>query len=297
MEKINEFRFYELSSTIHSLAVLPSDATQKYKEVWFEWMQARDLLMQVLSERPFNVCISAAINLRNTISAVIPNSFGEALTKAQSTAVEDEDIPTHLAYRISKAASEFETVLSAELQSMDTYLVSQKGSYRTPDLIERAEIIFPISIREDLSPETVADVRQAGRCLALDTPTAAGFHLIRAIESVMAAYYAKVLGKEMPTRMRNWGIYIKKLKESGKADPRVTELLTHIKDNYRNPITHPEVMLDSDEVEVLLGVSSAIRQMILELQAVKAREEAEANDASFAAEVLGGELTSAEDAA
>jgi hypothetical protein len=156
---------------------------------------------------------------------------------------------------------------------LDTYLISQKGSYKTSDLIERAEIIFPEHIRFALPELTIIDIQQAGRCVALDTPTGAGFHLMRAIESVMAMYYARILGKPMPTRMRNWGAYIRKLRESNRANSKIVGFLDHIRENYRNPITHPEVILSADEAEVLLGVAvSAIRQMIIEIQRLDGEE-------------------------
>jgi len=56
--------------------------------------------------------------------------------------------------------------------------------------------------------------------------------------------------------MRNWGIYIKKLKDSNTSE-KVVHLLDHIRKEYRNLITHPEVVLEIDEVEVLLGVAAA----------------------------------------
>jgi hypothetical protein len=45
--------------------------------------------------------------------------------------------------------------------------------------------------------------------------------------------------------------------------------LDHIRQNYRNPVQHPEVFLTNDEVEVLLGITtSAIRLMVIEMQRI-----------------------------
>jgi hypothetical protein len=265
MQRLNEFRLYELAIHLHPLTLV--DGELKYADVWYAWFTARSELDSIFTERPLSVALPAASKLYEAINQVVPTDFSEAVNKVPTDGAADVVIPSFRVFRIAAAAKEFETILAAELQAMDTYLVSQKGSYRTPDLIERAEIIFPELIRKSLPETAISDIRQAGRCLALDTPTAAGFHILRAIESVMAVYYNKVLSKPMPTRMRNWGIYIKKLEDSGHADAKITEFLKHIKNNYRNPITHPEVLLTSDEVEVLLGAAtSAIRQMVLEIQ-------------------------------
>ncbi len=62
--------------------------------------------------------------------------------------------------------------------------------------------------------------------------------------------------------MRNWGAYIKNLNASG-ADKKITGLLDHIRDNFRNPVFHPEETLSSEEAQVLLGVcTSAIVMMV-----------------------------------
>ena len=48
-------------------------------------------------------------------------------------------------------------------------------------------------------------------------------------------------------------------------------LLRHIKDNYRNPIVHPEANLSEDEAEALFGVAaSAMRLLVLESKALEA---------------------------
>ncbi len=145
------------------------------------------------------------------------------------------------AYSIQAGASEFETVLEAELQNLSIYLVSQKGTHSTPDLIERAEIMFSPAIRESLPPSAITDIRLAGRCLVLDNPTASVFHMLRALESVMAVYFECVTGKRIPTRMRNWGVYLKVLQKHPDHSPRVVAFLDHIRDSYRNPILHPDV--------------------------------------------------------
>ena len=202
------------------------------------------------------------------IDALVSRDFSEAAVKAGSEA--EQVIPGHSAYYLHEAVTKLEAVLSSEVQALDIYIVEQKGTNSTPDMIERAEIMFPESIRNDFPIIATLDWREAGRCLVLDAPTAAGFHILRAVEAVMAEYYHHIVNKPMPTRMRNWGIYIKKLRASGKADPKITEFLDHIRENYRNPVSHPEVVLSADEAEALFGAAgSCIRQMVLAIQKIK----------------------------
>ena len=270
MQRVNQYRFYDLAAKVYPLSLIQD--SHKVKDVFFDLFNARLALVLVYGEGSLRVSRPNIWSLINVIDEIVPRDSNGSPTQESWELLSDETIKVN-AFRgpaLRDAVTKFETVLSAELRSLDTYFISQKGTYSTPDLIEHAENTFPESIRKDLPSQTIRDIKEAGRCLALDTPTAAGFHIIRAIEAVMAKYYHLVTGKKMPTRMRNWGIYLQKLKKSDKADIKITAFLDHIRETYRNPITHPEEMLTSDEVEVLFGVAaSTIRQMTLAIQALE----------------------------
>ncbi len=270
MRRVNQYRFYELATRVHPLSLVQDSS--KVKDVFFDLFDARQALVEAHGEDSLRVSRPTIQSLIQAIDGIVPRDNDGSLTPEGQQLFSDDkaEIGYYHGFTLRAAVTKFEAVLSAELQSLDTYFISQKGTYSTPHLIEHAENIFPEAIRSDLPAQAVRDIQEAGRCLALDTPTAAGFHILRAIESVMAKYYHLVTGKQMPTRMRNWGGYIKRLNRSDKADTKITTFLDHIRQNYRNPITHPEVMLTPDEVEVLLGVAtSAIRQMILAIQTLE----------------------------
>jgi hypothetical protein len=55
-----------------------------------------------------------------------------------------------------------------------------------------------------------------------------------------------------------------------KADEKVTEFLTHIRKQYRNPVTHPEVVVDEHEaVDLFIASLSAISMMLGATRAIK----------------------------
>jgi hypothetical protein len=167
--------------------------------------------------------------------------------------------------QIQEAAKEFETVLRNECQVMDTYFISKKGTYSTVDLVERASFQIPESIRPRVPELTRKDFDQAGKCFAFDVPTAAAFHLLRGTEAVIRDYYdLKVPGsKKAIPKMRNWGTYIRLLQRSNAPDS-VTSFLTHVKDQYRNPVMHPEESYTEERVQVLFGVCVSMVVMIQE---------------------------------
>ena len=282
MQRVNGHRFYDLATKLHPLAEWPHDVSKSAVKDWFlPLWECRSAIADILSLLPLRVCSSPAKKLMEAITMILPLEWNKAIEIYSS----GEEIG-YRALAIRTAAKEMETVLEAEVQSLDTYLVSQKGTHSTPDLIDRAEVIFPVSIRERLPSLAISDVRMAGRCLALDNPTACGFHILRAVESVMAEYYNLVTGKPIPSRMRNWGIYLKKLRQHPKSSEMVTGILDHIRMNYRNPILHPEVFLSEDDAEALLGVSaSAIRTIVMEIQRLEMSGYAEQ------LELAGGGLT------
>jgi hypothetical protein len=78
----------------------------------------------------------------------------------------------------------------------------------------------------------VYDIQQAGRCLAFNIPTAAGFHILKAVESMIREYHLRLTGKHIAAKSRNRGAYIRDLNNHG-ADIKVTAYLSHIKDGAR----------------------------------------------------------------
>jgi hypothetical protein len=166
---------------------------------------------------------------------------------------------------------EFEHVLNATLQMSSMYYVSPKGGYNTQYLTDMGELIFPKELGVKV-PNAVADIKQAARCIAFELPTAAGFHLHRANESVLRVYWDNVTdGKERPEE-GNMGIYLGELNKLNKGKKSVREHLKSIKDFHRNPLMHPEQSLET--VEEAIGLLAAIRcsigYMLTEIGEVKA---------------------------
>ena len=261
MQRVNEFTFYELASRIHPLTELQGELL--LSSVWLEWWNARLAVDAIFSERPLSVCASAALELRQAISNAVPEKWEDL--NAALLASEKKTLPPWIIYRVSEAAKKFETVLAAECQVLDTYFVSKKGAYSTADLIDHAHAQVPKPIRDKLSDQVKADLDQAGKCIAFDLSTAAAFHLLRGTEGVLREYYNCVVPgiKRALPKMRNWGAYIKLLKEHG-AEQRVTSLLDHLRESYRNPVLHPEENYTDSRALVLFGVCISALVMMLE---------------------------------
>ncbi len=232
-------------------------------QLQWELFQARLWLQDFMRDSyvALTMCKPAGGKLLGAISHVIP-----ATAKGMATIPEEKKVDYFQAHNITAGIKEFENVFAAELQALDTYFISQKAIYSTPDLIERADYSFPEEIRKVLPDEAKLDIRQAGRCLAFDLPTAAGFHILRAVETAIRLYYNVVTKGTASPKTRNWGVYIRVLRKHG-ADPKIVSVLDQIRDMHRNPVIHPEVFLSIDEATVLFGVAqSAIVAMAIDIQ-------------------------------
>jgi hypothetical protein len=161
-----------------------------------------------------------------------------------------------------QAAKDFETVLANELPGLAIYHVLQKGIYSTDDLLMRADHHVPESIRKELPQKASQDICEAGKCLGFSLATASAFHTWRALETVMDVYYAALTGKtfEEAKITRNWGAYIKAL-EAADGEEKITRFLDHIREAYRNPISHPSETLEPEDAFNLFSAGlSAISQ-------------------------------------
>jgi hypothetical protein len=272
MLRVDCFKFYSLGRLVHPLTLLKDE--EFLKDIWFDVYQVKGELKEFFAAFPLRISLDPANKLYEVLGRIVPDEF-----QAMDLGNEESGWKTVgvWGWSIRQAANSLETVLAAELNNFDTYFVSQKGSFSTPDLIEQAEKMLPERIRSHLSTNAIEDFRQAGRCLAFSLGTAAAFHIARSTEDVIRAYYTLVVGTIPGVKMRSWGTYHKNLSKCGNASKKVLGWLDHIKDEYRNPVLHPDETVSPDAALVFINACSAlIILMVNEMIRLK-QEEAQLN--------------------
>jgi hypothetical protein len=153
---------------------------------------------------------------------------------------------------------EFEKAFDREYRNLHVFTVMRKGIYDTQALITAPERELPERLRKLLPPQTLDDWREAGRCLALEVPTACAFHICRGTEALMLAYYAALAKHPWPyPQTRNWDAYITHLDKKS-APKSITSRLNEIREMDRNAYAHPDKTVTLDEAPILFRLCTGV---------------------------------------
>lgn len=186
----------------------------------------------------------------------------QAVKKISASTDKDKKLDFIDVWSVNNTLTQFETVLTAEMNITPAFFVTKKRGYDIVDLIDRAEILLPKDFPTKV-PEAVNDIRQAGKCLAFEIPTAAGFHMMRALELTLRLYYDVSTKNAARPNTNNMGDYLRDLEQKKCGNEKVIAILRQIKDLHRNELIHPEITLTLDEALTLWGiVQSAIAAML-----------------------------------
>jgi hypothetical protein len=247
MKRLNLTFFMELGAALSPLAEIPPAEPSEDDFTTF-----RVLLIRAM--RPLATLLND-----EQIPLAIPASRPEAanLRKLFEDSNKQSALSRGDMWQVYWCADRLRTLLHGELAVQSVYHIWPKRAFDINLLIEKATSLFSKDVQAWMSDDERYNISQAGKCVAFETPTAAGFHLIRAAESVIRRYYKVVVGTEPALKMRNWGTYIKFLKTCG-GDAKVIHALEQIKDLHRNPVIHPDVALTLEEAISLIGITESI---------------------------------------
>lgn len=267
MKQISVYDFYVLGKALEPLFQLKPESNAN--DAGWDAMAAHRQLVEAIQYG--SILLPASREAAGALMAVLEGQFGNGIRIGLPRFVSHENPLETLGARaaeIEQAARDFDTVFKADMPRMTVFSAEQKGIYRTEDLIDNADHHFPDSVRQGLPKQAKLDIASAGKCLAFDVPTASAFHLWRALEIVIEAYFVSITGQtfESAKVQRNWGSYIKAL-TGAEADKKVLGNLDHIRSEYRNPVMHPNENVTADEAFSLFGIGvSAITQVMQEIK-------------------------------
>jgi hypothetical protein len=278
VERINSFAFYDLGKTLKQVEAFGSSVSRR--DLFWPLIQCQGAVSQLLEGKPIPLGISRSkcTALHSALTEVWNSEF--MTTDAEGKRVmqypKEDDPPVMVEgwrlYGIKKPLEEFETVFAEEMRENATYFVPRRGIFFTPALVDSADDTFPSDIAGHLPQKTRDDWKAAGRCLAFNLLTASGFHVARAVEGTLEAYYQRFTGKA--GTLNGWQDYIDALakvqKSGGNPSPQEKTLaeLEQMKKDYRNPLAHPRIVLDEPDARMLFANGeSLIIAMAQELKA------------------------------
>lgn len=264
MIKLNTHSIYDLAVHVHPLTEITATEDMKLKDIFWPLLEAKAALQWFSGNKSFfSPSLKRAVGaLLRSIHAI---GMPEKLPWEGGQYEPDQKVEDWQLSGLRQSAKDFETVLANELPGLDIYHVSSVGIYSTPALIENAELAILEGLSQEcqgiVSESAKKDFNQAGRCLAFELPTAAGFHTMRSVEAVLRDYWILVKKPASGTKPPEMAQCINELRASGE-DAKLMDILDHIRDLHRNTLMHPQAFLQMTEALRLFDISkSAISAM------------------------------------
>lgn len=174
--------------------------------------------------------------------------------------------PSH-ASRLNKIMDRLRHTLRAEASTLAAYVLSERR-FDVEKLVEEPQLLLGEGTFERLPWIAQLDLKEAGKCLGFELPTAGAFHLLRATEGTLKSYYRAFI-RRGNIEKATWGDLIARLRKTRKRpgpDEALLNHLDHMRKNFRNPTDHPQMVYDMDGAQDLFSlVADVLNRMAKEL--------------------------------
>lgn len=254
MKRLEVLELFELAETYSSAMPKILGDKGRVLDIYMALFNLEVNLKQFTAEQAaFPLTRDSAIESVKAIGSVLDEHFFRS--PARERFKDDLDLNGEMSlwmlYSVRAKLQQFRHVLAVECRKSETYFIEKVVGFDLPTLLHSADENIHNSIRPYVPAPALAEIREAGRCLALENYTASGFHTLRGLEVVIAAYYKAVSGKEK--EFRSWHDYVGALEElsaeKNGAKPKypsskVAAMIDRMRELDRNPLMHPSDTLD-----------------------------------------------------
>lgn len=252
MEKTSIFKYYAFGYNYNLLlrddhkGLIKSDRAEDFKG-----------FLESLNDLGLPVTIQAAHDLNSTIKEFTDNE--DVVSSAEQA-------------KLKRLFTKIDAVLDAEIQLKYAYILSE-SRYPIESLLSEPSKLLATNTYSSLSANAQRDFKLACVQVALRQPTAAAFHLMRALEEQVKQLYfefkkTKRLSKPM------WHPMVEQLRNKNAPKPteKLLNLLDGIRNDFRNPTQHPGKFYSIDEAYDLLNqTTSALNSIHREIKAKQNR--------------------------
>jgi hypothetical protein len=200
------------------------------------------------------------LGLPVTLRVLNVDPVREITTELEATTADDPEDPPKLSAgqvrRLNSAMDHVQSTLIAEASGTYAYVVTDKR-VGTDTLLDEIGRLFDPGVYESLPAIAQRDLANAGRAIAFEMPTAAVFHLMRALEAVLRALYCHTIRQNRLKEPRSWKGMLEQMRAK-KTNPPPSPLLDHfdhLREHFRNPTQHPDAEYDMNSAQNLLSLA------------------------------------------
>jgi hypothetical protein len=260
VERISQFGLYELGQALDKLRGFKNDVSPS--DAFVPLMTVSRAIGKLRKGEPLPITVSEerARELEMSIDNLIRETFyttdDEGKRHFRWPEADAKNIPEWRWKSIVELLEKFETVFAEDMRENATYYVPRRGIYFTKALVDAADESFPKEVADHISDKTRSEWRAAGRCLAFNLLSASGFHVARAVESAVEQYYQYFCAKGPDDTLNGWQDYIDALERARGAcasNPKTLAELKQMKDDFRNPVVHPRIVLSESNARMLFN--------------------------------------------
>ena len=248
MQKISLPWMLQVMSSIDRLHQITAGQTRQ--EISYLCFDAGQNLTLIFDESIYRTYLNISRERASTLKT--------SLTEMRPLNAEDSRQVSELEeWMIKYHSNQFREVFLAELNILPSFLVMEKEGYDIDILIHDGSKLFPPSILQKC-PESAPDMNEASKALAFELPTACGFHVFRVTEAVLKRYWDHVSSGKDRSKLHSIGSYAKELEKQNYGEKKIWEALKQLADLHRNPVIHPEAILDVEEAIETLGIARSV---------------------------------------
>lgn len=269
MKKVNVFTFYRFGSQLKEI-------------LWTPYIPIPPLKVNEpveLIHYPIDACIGkvhglCSLFLLKTADVNLPTArenieklrdlvagCAEAVGKMSDQSEREREFRSCL-HRCNFFLERFEEALKYDMSRINAVIIPRKGIYDSDDLMERADEHFSPEVRKHLPATAIHDFKEAGRCLIFNCYTAMGYHIVRGVEAVTLKYLETAKGAPYKGDP-GLGQYIGALQARKLAIPtRILQRLDELRKYERNPIAHPDFVIEADEALPMYNLAHGVVPMM-----------------------------------
>ncbi|WP_257164628.1 hypothetical protein [Bradyrhizobium sp. SRS-191] len=217
---------------------------------WPTLFNAQNQIETVFFKSPYSSHLRVSRELANDLYQHIIEMLGQGPDKKES-------VNSFEVWMLTYKRDAFKPVFISEVSNFPSFLVVEKEGYDVNLLIADGARLFPTTLSAK-APEALRDAKEVGKAIAFELPTAAGFHIFRVVESVLKRYWDHVTNGKPRPKLETIGTFAQALEDNHAGDAKVWESLKQLGKLHRNPLIHPEVILDVGEEIEILGISRSV---------------------------------------